>query len=213
MRPRSVGRFLRTVGHLRARQISGQLRQRLFPPGASSREPPRPPNLVATRPEVDFLPAPPHARVEPPAVFRLLHREVDFGERVDWDFRGEGPLWAYHLHQFDYLRDPSLSAGPRTELVLDWIARHRRGVGWDPHPTSLRLLSWTKLLLGEGRLVTDAGARARVRTSIARQAAHLAGRLETHLLANHYLSNLLALAVVATAFEGAGLAAEPWEAL
>jgi uncharacterized heparinase superfamily protein len=208
-----VGSYYRSVRHLRWTQISGQVRQRLLGSAAPSPEPSRPPDLAVPRPEVDFLPAPAHARLEPPARVRLLDREVDFGDRIDWDYRDEGPLWAYHLHQFDYLRDPGLSAGPRTEVVLDWIARHRGGVGWSPHPTSLRILAWTKLLLGEGGLVTDAGARARVRASVARQTATLASRLETHLLANHYLSNLLALAVASVAFEGPGLASEHAEAL
>jgi uncharacterized heparinase superfamily protein len=207
------GRYYRSLRHLRWVQISGQVRQRLLGSAAPSPEPPRPPDLVVPRPEVDFLPAPAHARFEPPARVRLLDREVDFGDRVDWDHRREGPLWACHLHQFDYLRDPALSAGPRTELVLDWIARHRGGVGWSPYPTSLRILAWTKLLLGEGGLVTDTGARARVRASMARQIETLAGRLETHMLANHYLSNLLAVAVGSVAFDEAGLAPEHAEAL
>ncbi len=42
--------------------------------------------------------------------FELINRKVRFRDRIDWNFQGEGPLWTFHLNQFDYARDPMLSA-------------------------------------------------------------------------------------------------------
>jgi uncharacterized heparinase superfamily protein len=201
MRPAELGRLWRTLRHLRREQITGQLRRRLRGPAAPLAIP-ADPRLRELRPRTSFLPAPAHARFAPPGRVRLLNREVAFGERVDWSFAAEGPLWSYHLHQFDWLRGPGLDAASRTRLVLDWIARCDAGPGWDPHPTSLRLFSWAKLLLTPGALRLSSDEERRVRASLARQAATLAANLETHLLANHYLSNLLAVALAAILFEG-----------
>jgi len=201
MKPAELARAWRTLRHLRREQVTGQLRRRLRGP-ATPLAIPADPRLRALRPRAAFLPAPAHARFTPPARVRLLNREVDFRERVDWSFAAEGPLWSYHLHQFDWLRGPELDAASRAGLVLDWIAACAAGPGWDPHPTSLRLFSWAKLLLTPGALHLSADEEARVRASLARQAATLAANLETQLLANHYLSNLLAVALAAVLFEG-----------
>jgi hypothetical protein len=77
-------------------------------------------------------------------------------------------------------------------------------VGWEPEPLGLRTLAWLKLLATPGALPSDASLRARIQCSLAQQLDTLAGRLETHLLANHYLFNLLALATAGHAFEGEG---------
>jgi uncharacterized heparinase superfamily protein len=205
--PGGLGRTLRTLRPLRARQLWGQLRQRLR--GVRPRRWSGPaPTLRLRAPVAPFLEAPAHARFDGWRRFRLLNREVSFQDQIDWDFAGEGPLWAYHLHQFDYLRRPGLPAAARRALILDWIERHPAGTGWEPHPLALRILCWTRLLATPGALPLDAGAEAQVRASLAAQAETLAAHLETHLLANHYLSDLLALVFAGVAHEGA--AADAW---
>ena len=42
-------------------------------------------------------------------------------DEVDWDFQGEGPLWSFHLHQFDYARETSLHPSARWNLIDHWI--------------------------------------------------------------------------------------------
>jgi uncharacterized heparinase superfamily protein len=197
-----LARAWRTIRHLRREQLAGQLRRRLWRRGAPAALPSELPPLRGLRPRTAFLAAPAHARFAPPARLRLLNREVDFGERVDWSFAAGGPLFAYHLHQFDWLRAPGLDASSRAAPLLDWIARSEGGPGWDPHPTSLRLFAWAKVLLGPPALPIAPGEEARVRASLTRQLAGLDANLETHLLANHYLSNLLAVALGGVLFEG-----------
>ena len=197
-----LARALRTVRYLRPRQVVGQLRHRLqgfAPPVAREGPPPRLGLVGAPRP---FLGSPAHAYTDGWRRFRLLNREVVFPERPDWDHLGEGPLWAYHLHQFDYARRPGLSPEARRALVLDWIARHPDGLGWDAGPISLRTQSWIKLLLTPGALPTDPAVSARIASSLATQLDTLAAKLETHLLANHYLSNLVALVLGGLVFSG-----------
>ncbi|HVP30820.1 MAG TPA: heparinase II/III family protein [Myxococcota bacterium] len=198
-----LARTLRTVRHLRASQLWGQLRLRLRGPRGPVAFDGAPPELAIGAPAAPFLGAPAHAFTDGWRRFRLLHREVVFGDRPDWDFVGEGPLWAYHLHQFDHARRTSLAPEARRALLLDWIARHESGVGWEPGPISLRCFSWIKLLLTRGALPKDPERHEAIRRSLASQLTTLADRLETHLLANHYFSNLAALVFAGLAFEGA----------
>ena len=90
----------------------------------------------------------------------------------------------------------------RRALILDWIARHREGVGWESGPISLRAQTWIKLLLEPGALPEDRATRARLAASLASQLTTLSRNLETHLLGNHYLSNLMALVMGGLVFEG-----------
>lgn len=201
MIPIGVARVLRTVRHLRPAQASGQLRLRLLGPrpARATRAPER--TAIAAAP-VPFLGAPLHAQWMGARRLRLLNREVSFADRIDWSFSGEGPLFAYHLHQFDWARDGRLAPAVRRDVVLDWIARHPQGIGWDPGPASLRSAAWIKLLLTPGALPLDAAGRARVLASLGAQLGHVAANLETHLLANHLLTNLLSLVLAGLAFEG-----------
>ncbi len=201
MTPRELPRLARTLRHLRREQWIGQLRERLVPRRIAPL-PDAPPELRLAAPCVPFPGPAPHVGLEPPARIRLLNRELDAGAGFDWDFAGHGRLFAYHLHHFEWLRMP---CGPelRARAILDWSERHRAGVGWDPEPIGLRSLAWLKLLATPGALPSDAALRARIGRSLAQQLDTLAGRLETHLLANHYLFNLLALATAGHAFEGA----------
>jgi uncharacterized heparinase superfamily protein len=140
-----------------------------------------------------FLPAPGHVRWTSDGKLELINRVVDFRTGVDWDHSAEGSLWAYHLHQCDHLRVARLSPARRGQLVLDWIHRHRRGVGWDPHPTSLRVLNWGKLLLTPDAIELSPEEIEEMRASLAGQIETLDRNLEYRLQANHLLSNLIAM--------------------
>jgi uncharacterized heparinase superfamily protein len=155
-----------------------------------------------------FLPAPPHAAFDGWGCIRLIGREHHFGDGIDWDFMDEGPLWAYHLHQFDYVRCARLSCEARSALLRDWIEHCRGGVGWHPHPISLRILSWAKLLLTPGALALSASDAELVRRSMADQVETLAQNLEVRLQGNHLFSNLLTVVFAGLLFEGGR--AEAW---
>jgi uncharacterized heparinase superfamily protein len=150
------------------------------------------PKLRIAAPAVPFLGAPGHARCDGQTI-RLINREAPFGSRIDWNDRDGGPLWTYHLHQFDWARCSDLSPADRLGVFEDWIAHHRDGIGWDAGPISLRTFAWLKLLATPGALPDDGAARDRILSSLRAQLLTLEERLETHVQANHYLWNLLAL--------------------
>jgi uncharacterized heparinase superfamily protein len=133
--------------------------------------------------------------------FRFLNdvRELD-GRRV-WNDPETPKLWLYNLHYFDDLN--SRDAGSRREwhqaLVRRWIDDNppALGNGWEPYPTSLRIVNWVKWALGGAPLSEDA-----VR-SLAVQVRCLARSLETHLLGNHLFGNAKALVFAGLFFEGA----------
>lgn len=111
-----------------------------------------------------------------------------------WNDAAFDMLWRYNLHYFDYLFTPQQSAAANhsfaQELIERWIAENPRGSapGWDPYPTSLRIVNWVKWF--EQNEVTPS-----MKTSLAAQVSWLAHHLEWHLLANHLLADLKALVV------------------
>lgn len=201
MKPSPLSRVLRTLRPMRAEQIWAQLAYALRGPGAPVRLDEAAPPLTTASGVVPFLPAPAHARGDGRRL-ELLNVEVQLGDPPDWDLGHAGPLWSYHLHQFDWLRQPGLSAPRRTALLLDWIARHPRGAGWNPHPISLRILSWGKLLLTPGALDLDAAAADTLHLSLASQAETLARRPEKRLQGNHLLSNWLGVVFAGLLLQG-----------
>ena len=204
---RTLSRSLRTVRHLLPEQAYAQLVHVIDGKIEPVRLVDVPREQRVLEAACPFLPAPAHARGDGHRL-QLINRSIDFGERVDWDFAGEGALWSFHLHQFDWLRQPDLDAARRGELLLDWIERHPRGIGWRPHPISLRILSWGKLLLTPGALALDGAASERLRHSLACQAETLARNPERRLQANHLLSNWIGVVFAGALF--AGERADAW---
>ena len=84
-------------------------------------------------------------------------------------------------------------------LVARWIRENPPaiGSGWEPYPTSLRIVNWMKWALAGHELSGDATQ------SLAVQARWLTRRLEHHLLGNHLFANAKALVFAGLFFEGA----------
>ena len=137
--------------------------------------------------------------------FRFLSRTEQVGWPPRWDDPDLSRLWAYNLHYFEYLWDLDFSAA--CEVAEDWIARHEPGpgrTGWEPYPTSLRLVNWTAYFFGRhaAALAAEPDLERRLIASITAQADHLAAHLERHLLGNHLFENALALAFCGACFDG-----------
>ena len=124
-----------------------------------------------------------------------------------WNDASLDMLWRYNLHYFDYLNrsfskfsafstaeTPDLDVDGQAALIERWIAENPRGSapGWDPYPTSLRIVNWVKWL--ERNAPTP-----HMLASLAAQVAWLERHIEWHLMANHLLADLKAL-VVGTRF-------------
>jgi len=138
--------------------------------------------------------------------FRFLNREVDFNNAIEWQYAANGRLWTYNLHYFDFLNAASNPAHThRTasddtgyRIIQDWINNNPPtvGTGWEPYPTSLRIVNWIKWTLdGHPLSATDLD-------SLFIQARWLFNRVEHHILANHLFTNLKALCFAGVFFDG-----------
>ena len=96
-------------------------------------------------------------------------------------------LWRYNQHYFDDLNATGASARRdlQIDLMLDWAANNRPGrtIGWDPYPTSLRIVNWVKWVLSDNAMPDEC------LESLAVQARWLNKRIEWHILGNHLFAN------------------------
>ena len=124
--------------------------------------------------------------------FYFLNKSMPLSE-VSWD----GPsntvskLWRYNQHYFDDLNaKDSLNRKLWHETLLKrWINENKisKGVGWEPYPTSLRIVNWIKWHFS-GNILSDSFIH-----SLELQARWLNKRIEWHILGNHLFSNAKAL--------------------
>lgn len=144
--------------------------------------------------------------------FRFLNQKERLPSSDKWSVFGLPKLWQYNLHYFDWLWsfDESIESDWREvkTLVNDWIENHpprKRATGWEPYPSSLRLINWSLLFFGRwrSRTLSDSEFSNRLSDSMFRQYQWLSKHLEYHILANHLLENAVALAVGGALFRGA----------
>lgn len=191
----SIGTWWRTLRHLRPEQIVGRLYFKLARPQPDIR--PAPPLRHPKRPWL--APARRRATLGAEHAFDFLnetHRLADVG----WDNPSLAKLWRYNQHYFDDLT--ALGAEDRhawhENLVTRWIQDNSpgTGTGWEPYPTSLRIVNWVKWLMSG-----QAPEREWI-DSLATQARWLSQRIEWHLLGNHLFANAKALMLAGLVFEG-----------
>ncbi|MGB1275786.1 MAG: heparinase II/III domain-containing protein, partial [Nannocystaceae bacterium] len=199
--------LLRTLRHLTRQQVVHQLRTRLHGP--------------ARKPRVDTSKgltacSPVLANFMAPAAEGLLTREgvcllaqaphnpwkTDNSRGSDnshdsqthgWSPPGRDPLWLYTLHYHGWLADKATSVEACWKTIDQWMLHHRQGVGWEPYPTSMRVLHWLGYL-GRGDPGRTPADRQRILDSLAAQLLHLADNQERHLDGNHLWTNYAALA-------------------
>ena len=224
-----LGRLVRTVRHLSARQVVARVgfvaRYGLyarFPAaagiGLAGPAGWEPSGLEAVRSWLAVkYPGPPSAagmelaRGATEGRFTFLNQCRHLGNgRVEWEAHGMPRLWQYQLHYADYVRtlahgarcSESAWAGRALELIEDWIAANPPGrrPGWEPYPLSLRAVNWCAAL---AMLATGAvGEReTAIAASLAAQGRFLARHLEWHLGGNHLLKNAKALILLGVALD------------
>ena len=190
-----VDRYWHTLRHLRPGQIWGRLCFRTARPAPNLSPAPSPRKQTGHW----QLPARRSPSLIAPREFCFLNTcgELD---RLGWDDPNTDKLWRYNQHYFDDLNATDARARRDWHLALmaDWIAGNPpgKGSGWEPYPTSLRMVNWIKWTLAGNELPQEA------RHSLAVQARWLTRRLERHLLGNHLFANAKALIFAGFWFEG-----------
>jgi uncharacterized heparinase superfamily protein len=119
---------------------------------------------------------------------------------VGWDNPSIEKLWRYNQHYFDDLN----AAGAESrkvwhhDLFIRWIKENPPGggTGWEPYPTSLRIVNWIKWSLAGNTLPSEC------LYSLAVQIRWLRRHLEFHLLGNHLFANAKALVFAGMFFHG-----------
>lgn len=210
----NLPRTLRTLRHLKAEQLRAQLRHafggRLRPPAVD----PARVGWAIDSLTVPPLPPPAHTGWDGAGRVELVGRAVAFDsiDAIDFGHSQAGPFWAYQLHFFEWARSRQASAGARADVLVNWLRQPASSPAWDPHPISVRTLSWLKLRLG-GELPEDfAGSPvdATLCASLASQVEWLSRNAETRLQANHLLENWVAVVAGGLALDAPG--SEAWRA-
>lgn len=192
----TLSRYWNTVRWLRPVQIYGRVWFRLHRPIPDLRPAP------ALRPRAGArIHCARAASMTGSESFRFLNVEHRIATASDWNRADWPKLWLYNAHYFDDLAaaDAAARVPWHRALVARWVVENPpgRGIGWEPYPTSLRIVNWVKWALA-GNAFDDP-----VRHSLAVQTRFLRGRLERHLLGNHLWANAKALVFAGTFFEGA----------
>lgn len=195
MTPRQLGRLWRTLRHLRPIQFTGRLAFRLARPRPDLR--PAPPRRAAS--QGWHSPAAREPSLVGPVTFRFMEVERALDD-AGWDDPRLEKLWRYNQHYFDDLSASGAQgrADWHAALITRWVSGNPpgRGTGWEPYPTSLRIVNWIKWMLSGG--AADAAALH----SLAVQVRWLTRRLEWHLLGNHLFANAKALVHAGLFFDG-----------
>ncbi|CAI7976890.1 Hepar_II_III_N domain-containing protein [Frankia sp. Hr75.2] len=219
-----VGRYLRTVRHLRAGQVVARVRLR----GRRAVLTRIPIVVTPAREEVGggwpaaFVPfdgriPPPESGVTEAGVTEIRHGRLSLlghsrvlfpaeagPEAADWEQADAPLLWRYHLHYWDWAwnlaraGDPSWGSEMFTRLYRSWRATDRpgRGVSWSPYVVSLR--AWTLCALGP-RLAYGTPVGDTIRHDLGLHRSFLRANRETDVGGNHLLKNLKALLGLAVA--------------
>lgn len=123
--------------------------------------------------------------------FLFLNEENQLS-KVGWDNSSLSKLWRYNLHYFDCLNQVELENDEvelQNNIICKWVIEnpYGNGTGWEPYPTSLRIINWIKWHFKTNGLSDEANL------SLWNQVLWLAGRPEYHLLGNHLFINAKAL--------------------
>jgi len=118
----------------------------------------------------------------------------------DWNSPRISKLWLYNLHYFDDLNayDSISRSVWHNSLINRWIDENLpfKGNGWEPYPSSLRIVNWIKWSLN-GNLLENHWVK-----SLEIQTRALSTNIENHLLGNHIIANAKALIFSGLFFKG-----------
>ena len=136
--------------------------------------------------------------------FKFLNKEFTLKASGDWNAKNQDKLLLYNLHYFDDLN--SINSEQRLvwhcNLIQKWIEDNPlgHGNGWEPYPSSLRIVNWIKWFLLDLNSINNLNQIWL--SSLVIQTRFLTQNLEYHLLGNHLFANAKALVFAGLFFNG-----------
>ena len=135
---------------------------------------------------------------------KFLNKEFTINGKEDWNAKDQDKLWLYNLHYFDDLNAANAEHRLKwhVSLIQKWINENPvgEGNGWEPYPSSLRIVNWIKWLI-ENQNSNNISQQTFL-DSLVIQTRFLSKNLEFHLLGNHLFSNAKALVYAGLFFTG-----------
>jgi uncharacterized heparinase superfamily protein len=133
-------------------------------------------------------------------------------DRSIWKRRPHSDLWSFELQYFGFAVDlaAAYSSGGNARclaalrgFVTDWIetTAGRAGDGWEAYPTAVRISNWLRALWILSGIREAQPLRDLMLPSLWLQVAHLKRNFEYHLLGNHLLKDLTAMAAASLCLE------------
>ena len=194
-------RFLRTVRHLKTRQVFARilLRLRRVKIHAATARP-----RASSGPWVPTIQR--RSGLDGKSRLKILNKSIDLSDPDCWRDHRQSRLVLYNLHYLDVINADTCGDGngERYELLERWVQQNppTGGAGWEPYPLSLRIVNIIKWALNGGSV------SASIAESLHHQAQALSQQVEHHILGNHILANAKALVFAGSYFDGRD--AEKW---
>lgn len=194
-----LGLYFHTVRYLKPQQVFYRIWFRLTKPRIDDSQAP----AVRNKPGSFHTPARRAASLLDADTFFFLNQSGSLST-LGWadtsKSRSRSKLWRYNQHYFDDLNAVNASERSKWHLSLleRWVAENKpgSGVGWDPYPTSLRIVNWVKWSYA-GNILPATCVQ-----SLAIQVRFLMQRIEFHILGNHLFANAKALIFAGLFFSG-----------
>ena len=187
-------RYWNTLRYLYPVQIYGRLWLRLYRPKPDLRPAP----ALRKQSGVWQQAACRASSLNRPDTFLFLN-ESGVLSQIGWNGSQRDKLWRYNQHYFDDLNavDAPARSAWHQAMLEDWVRNNPpgTGTGWEPYPTSLRIVNWIKWVLAGNRLSLEC------MHNLAVQIRWLRRRLEIHLLGNHLFANAKALVFAGLFFD------------
>lgn len=193
----SLGRYYRTVKHLRVSQIRTRIFRRLLTaaeriPAVANLYTRKLPDYTITELTLTRLPLPDRHYLGD-STFEFLSKRIICKDT--WFPSEASLLWLFNLHYFDFLHEIE-SPHEQKQFIFDWIDRVPicHPVGWHPYTSSLRICNWIASYPHIKQLLSESEKEILL-SSLYNQLRHLLWHIEEDLLANHLIENCRALIV------------------
>ena len=183
-----ISYYFHTIRHLKAKQIYFRILYNLISP-----------NIIKKKADklrfIDkkfYIPIEKKVSLSKKNQFNFLNKSMYLSD-VGWNGHADkvSKLWRYNQHYFDDLNATGSKkrSAWHNELLNTWVHENKigEGVGWEPYPTSLRIVNWIKWYFSGNNL-----SNLHI-DNLALQVRWLNKRIEWHILGNHLFSNAKAL--------------------